>query len=99
MREFLVAALAMQTVLDSFPGIARLLKDLRYDVQVAKCPGLGDLPLVVISSCVPSFRSSDELVLATTRLSGVPAFIELIDTDAIHGMQDPLKPRLEELLR
>jgi hypothetical protein len=53
---------------------------------------------VVISSCVPSFRPSDELVLATTRLSGVPAFIELIDTDAIHGMQDPLKPRLEELL-
>ena len=98
-REFLVAALAMKSVMDSFPGIGRLLKDLRCEVQVEKCPGLGDLPLVVISSCVPSFRPSDELVLATTRLSGVPAFFELIDTDAIHGMQDPLKPRLEELLR
>jgi hypothetical protein len=98
-REFLIGALAMQAVLDKFPGIVRLLKDLRYDVQVEKNPALGDLPLVVISSCIPSFRPSDEVILATTRLSGVPAFIELIDADSIHHMEDPLKPRLEELLR
>ena len=64
-----------------------------------KNPGLGDLPLVVISSCIPSFRPSDDLVLATTTLSGVPAFIELIDVDAIRQLKDPLKPRLEEFLR
>jgi hypothetical protein len=98
-QEFLVAALAMQSVLDRFPAIVRLLKDLRYDVKVEKSPGLGELPLVVISSCIPTFRPSDEVVLATTRLSGVPAFIELIDTDAIQHLQDPLKPRLEDLLR
>ncbi len=99
MREFLVAALAIQSVLDRFPGIVRLLKDLRYDVQIEKNPGLGELPLVVINSCIPSFRPSDEVVLATTTLSGVPAFIELIDVDAIHQLQDPLSPRLEDLLR
>ena len=98
MREFLVAALAMQSTLEKFPGIVRLLKDLRYDVQVDKCPGLGDLPLVVINSCVPSFRPADDLVLATCNLSGVPAFIELIDSEAIHQMEDPLKPRITELL-
>ncbi len=74
-REFLVAALAIQSVLDRFPGIVRLLKDLRYDVQIEKNPGLGELPLVVISSCISSFRPSDEVVLATTTLSGVPAFM------------------------
>ena len=42
----LIGALAMQAVLDKFPGIVRLLKDLRYDVQVEKNPALGDLPLV-----------------------------------------------------
>jgi hypothetical protein len=99
MREFVVAALAIESVLEKFPGLVRLLRDLRYEVQVEKCPALGDLPLVVVSACVPSFRPSDELVLATTRLSGVPAFIELIDLDAIQRMQDPLKPRLEEMLR
>lgn len=98
MREFLVAALAMQSALDKFPGVVRLLKDLRYDVHVEKCPGLGDLPLVVVSSCVPSFRPADDLVLATCNLSGVPAFIELIDIDAVHQLQDPLKPRITEIL-
>ncbi len=98
-REFVVAALAMQSLWDKFPGIARLLKDLRYEVQIEKCPGLGDLPIVVISSCVPSFRPSDEMVLATTRLTGVAAFIELIDINAIQQLQDPLKPRLENLTR
>jgi hypothetical protein len=98
MREFLVAALAMQSTLDKFSGIVRLLKDLRYDVQVEKCPGLGDLPLVVISCCVPSFRPADDLILATCNLSGVPAFIELLDTEAIHHMQDPLQLRIMEVL-
>lgn len=98
MREFVVAALAMQATLDRFPGVVRLLKDLRYDIQVENCPGLGDLPLVVISSCVPSFRPADDLVVATCNLSGVPAFIELIDTDTIHQMEDPLKPRIIEML-
>jgi hypothetical protein len=98
-REFLVAALALQSALDKFPGLVRLLEELRYRVQVEKNPALGELPLVVISSSVPSFRPSDQVVLATTRLSGVPAFIELIDLEAIHGMQDPLKSRLEDVLR
>ena len=98
MREFLVAALAMQAILEKFPGIVRLLRDLRYDVQVEKCPGLGDLPFVVISSCVPSFRPADDLVLATCSLSGVPAFIELIDTEAAGQIADPLKPRIADML-
>lgn len=97
-REFLVAALAMQSTLEKFPGIVRLLKDLRYNVQIEKCPGLGELPLVVISSCVPSFRPADDLVLATCNLSGVPAFIELIDTEAAQRLEDPLKPRIAEVL-
>jgi hypothetical protein len=98
-REFLVAALAMQSALDKFPGLVRLLEELRYRVQVEKNPALGELPRVVSSSAVPSFRPSDQVVLATTRLSGVPAFIELIDLEAIHTMQDPLKSRLEDVLR
>ena len=98
-QEFLVAALAMQAVLEKFPGIADLLNDLRYDVRTQVCPGLGELPLTVISSSIASFRPSDEIILASTRLSGVPAFIELIDVEAIHNLADPLKPQLEEMLR
>lgn len=37
-REFLVVALAMQSVWDRFPGIARLLKDLRYESTSRNLP-------------------------------------------------------------
>jgi hypothetical protein len=47
---------------------------------------------------VPSFRPSDEVILAATRFSGVPAFIELIDVEAARMLPDPLKARIEEIL-
>jgi hypothetical protein len=98
-RQFVVNALVMHAVLTKFPGITQLLADLRYEVHTQKSPSLGELPLVTIRSCLPSFRPADSLILAATRLSGVPAFIELIDLDAVHSLPDPLKLRIEEMLR
>lgn len=98
-RQFVVNALVMQLVLARYPGISQLLSDLRFQVQVDKCPGLGALPLVTLSAWLPSFRPADNLILMATRFSGVSNFVELIDVDAVHTLQDPLKPRIEELLR
>jgi len=42
---------------------------------------------------------ADDLILAATTFSGIPAFVELIDTDATARLQDPLKTRLQELVR
>jgi len=75
LRQFVVNVLVMHLVLAKYPGIAQLLTDLRYQVHVDKLPGLGDLPLVTLSTCLPSFRPSDQLILTATRFSGVPAFI------------------------
>jgi hypothetical protein len=97
-RQFVVNALVMHAVLAKFPGITQLLTDLRYEIRTEKSPSLGDLPLVTVHSCLPSFRPSDSLILAATRLSGIPAFIELIDTEAVHTMPDPLKLRIEDVL-
>jgi hypothetical protein len=97
-RQFVVNALVMHAVLAKFPGITQLLTDLRYEIRTEKSPSLGELPLVTVHSCLPSFRPSDNLILAATRLSGIPAFIELIDTEAVHTMPDPLKLRIEEVL-
>jgi hypothetical protein len=99
LRQFVVNALVMYLFLGKYPGIAQLLGDLRYQVHVDTCPGLGALPFVSVSACVPSFRPADNLILMATRFSGVSNFVELIDVDAVHSMQDPLKPRIEELLR
>jgi hypothetical protein len=98
-RQFVVNALVMHAVLAKFPGITQLLTDLRYEIRTEKTANLGDLPLVTIRSCLLSFRPADSLILAAARLSGVPAFIELIDVDAVHRLQDPLRLRIEEILR
>lgn len=98
-RQFVVNALVMQGMLAKFPGITQLLADLRYDIRLQKSPGLGELPLVTVRSCLTSFRPADSLVLAATRLSGIPAFIELVDLDAVKTLPDPLKLRIEEMLR
>ncbi len=98
-RQFLVNALVMQYVIAKFPGITRLLNDLRYDIKIDTCAGLGDLPLVTITSVLPSFRPRDEILLGATRLSGVPAFVELIDFDEVAKMEDRLKLQIEEKLR
>jgi hypothetical protein len=97
-RQFIVNALAMKMLIEKSPGIAQLLGDLRYQVTIEKSPVLGELPVVTIGAAVPSFRPSDELMLGAVRLSGVPAFIELIDVAAVRRLEDPLKRRIEEML-
>jgi hypothetical protein len=97
-RQFVLHALAMCSLFERYPGMRQLLNDLRYEIRLEKCPGLGDLQFVTISSCLPSFRPTDELILMATRFSGVPAFIELIDTDSVQTLQDPLRARLEQFL-
>lgn len=99
LRQFVVNALVMQLLLERNPGIGQLLTDLRYQVQVDTCPGLGVLPFVTVNACLPSFRPADALIRMATRFSGVSNFVELIDVDAVHALEDPLKPRIEELLR
>jgi hypothetical protein len=98
-RQFLVNALVMQYALAKFPGITRLLNDLRYDIKIDTCSGLGELPLVTITSVLPSFRPKDDILLAATSLSGIPAFVELIDFDAVPRLEDRLKSKIEEKLR
>jgi hypothetical protein len=98
-RQFVVNALAFQVVLARTHGAATLLGDLRYGIQVESIPGLEKLPLVNLSVPIPSFRPSDELLLTATRLSGVPAFIELIDIEGMRGMQDPFRQRIEDSIR
>jgi hypothetical protein len=98
-RQFVVNALVLHAMLGKFPGITQLLTDLRYEIRTEKFPALGELPLVTIRSCLSSFRPADGLILAATRFSGVPAFIELIDVEAVHSLPDPLRLRIEDILR
>jgi hypothetical protein len=97
-RQFVVNALAFQVTLGRSPGAMHLIQDLRYEVRTQALPGLEGLPLMTFSVPLSSFRPADDLLLTATRLSGVPAFIELIDADAVRGFQDPLRLEIEALL-
>jgi len=97
-RHFVVNALAGQIVFAHNPGALQLLEDLRYDVRVEVGPGLGKLPLLTMSSRISSFRPPDELILSAIRLSGVPAFIELVDPEAVRQVEDPLRQQVEKIL-
>lgn len=99
LRLFVVDALVLQVLLDRNPGLTRLFADLRYELKVESPADLRGLPIVTITSSLPSFRPSDDVITAATAFSGVPAFIELIDLNAAQAPKDILKERLEELLK
>jgi len=99
LRQFAINALVIQLVLSRNPGVARLFQDLRYELKTETIPDLKGLPIVTITSCLTSFRPADDLILAATAFSGVPAFIELLDLKAVQAPKDTLKERLEELLK
>jgi hypothetical protein len=98
-KQFLVSALALQLLIETFPEIRGLLAELRYEVSLEKRPALGDLPLVTLHAPLPTFRPSDDLIARATRLSGVPAFIELVDVEALPQLRDPLVERIAATLR
>ncbi len=97
-RQFVTSAIALQMQLDRRPAITALLKELRYEVKVMDATGFGNLQLVTINACLPSFRPSDDLIRTATQFSGVSAFIELLDLDAIARIEDPAKQRIESML-
>ena len=98
-RNFIINSIALQLVLSRKALVMQLLKDLRYDITVQPLPGLGKLPMVVFNVQLASFRPADELLLTAVRLSGVPAFIELIDTNALSNLEDPLRQQIEARIR
>ncbi len=96
-RHFLVNALALQVSLARATGAMQLLEDLRYEVKPDVPQGLGRLTILTVAAPLASFRPPDELILMGTRFSGVAAFIELVEKDAI-SLADPLRTQIESLL-
>ena len=87
-----------RSLLSRNAALVQLFKDLRWEVETVPLPGLERLQVVTFRIPVTSFRPADDLLLTAVRLSGVPSFIELIDTAALPQMADPLLAQIEALL-
>ena len=98
LRQFVVNALVLQSLLKLTPGLGQLFADLRYELRVETPTELKGLPVVTITSCLDSFRPADELISAAVAFSGVPAFIELVDLDNAKNPRDLLRERVETLV-
>jgi hypothetical protein len=99
LRQFAVNALVLQQTLNRQPGLARLFQDMRYELKTEFIPDFQGLPVVTITAALKSFRPADDLIQSATAYSGVPAFIELLDIDAIAQQVDPLRAKMEALLK
>ncbi len=98
LRQFAVNALVMRQLVERNPALLRLLEALRLRVAIVESPETGKLPLVRVSSPIPTFRPADRVILSATKLSGIPIFEELLDVDGARNLGDPYRERVLELI-
>ena len=99
LRQFVVNALVLQSLLTRTPGLRALFADLRYELKTEVLPDLGGLPMVTISSILSSFRPADNLIVAATAFSGVPEFIELADLESLRNQKDLVREKIDQVLQ
>ena len=99
LRQYVVNALVLQLILVRNAGLLQLFQDLRYELKIETVPDLKGLPIATVTFCLKSFRPADDLIQSATAFSGVPAFIEVLDLEAVKSPRDALKEKLDELLQ
>ena len=99
LRQFVVNAIVLQTMLKFNPGLPSLFSALRYDLHIETPAEFKGIPVISVTSCLQTFRPADDLISTATAFSGIPAFVELLDLDAVRSPRDVLKETLEQLLQ
>ncbi len=98
MRQGIIDHLALVLFLKQFPAMGQLLEDLRYEVRVQPMADLGGLPVVMLRSPIEAFLPPDDFIFQITQLSGISEFKEIIDTEAVENIPDPLKASILETI-
>jgi hypothetical protein len=98
LRQFVANHLVLAAVLERHPALTQTLRDLRFDLSSSTREGLGKLPLITLTSHVPTIRPPDDVIAAATGISGVAAFIELLPRDPLGAVRDPLREEVGGLL-
>jgi hypothetical protein len=98
-KNILVHALVLNTVLTRQPGLLAVFEALRFPVVTEKLPGLGELPVTCISSSVRTVRPPDDILIESTEISGLNAFEEIVNAEDIEEMKDPFREKLLEVIQ
>lgn len=97
-KQSVVHHLILAIFFDRFPALSQLLEDLRYQVELRELSDLAGLRVVRLKAPIQSFLPPDEFIRQVTQLSGIPAFQDIIDLDAIKNISDPLRESLENII-
>jgi len=95
-QDFVLSFLVVH-VATSQKGVPQLFEALRLPIASELFPDLGKLPVTVVSSAVPTFLPSDETIVESTEISGLDAFEEVADPEALAALRDPIKDGLLEI--
>lgn len=95
-RAFVLRACLMAMLFQKYPAMTELLAAMRYRVEIRTARELGDLPLVTVSAPFGTFRPGDELVAKAAGFAGGATFSEVVDSESIRQLRDPLR---DEALR
>jgi len=98
MRQALLCHMTLVIFLKNFPALTSLLEDLRYRVEIVELEQFGNLPAVLITAPLDTFLPNNSFVQEVTQLSGIPAFQEIIDLDAVDNFPDTMKDCLNALV-
>ncbi|MBI2803447.1 MAG: hypothetical protein HYX68_00505 [Planctomycetes bacterium] len=91
--------LMLHTVLTRQPAVVKLLEALRFTMTIDKAEGLGELPIVIVSSVIPTLRPADDLIIESTEISGTDSFEEVVSVGEIANLRDPFRAKLVELAK
>ncbi|MBW2107498.1 MAG: hypothetical protein JRI36_02365 [Deltaproteobacteria bacterium] len=94
MRQALIDHLAIVVFLEHYPALTSLFEDLRYHVETRELPEFGGLPVIILKAPVQTFLPPDDFIQQVTQLSGIPAFQEIVEQEALKDIPDPLREDL-----
>jgi hypothetical protein len=99
LRQLVLHYLVMSLALSRAPGLSKLMADLHFTLGSEKFPDFGPLPVPCIRSVIQTLRPPDDVLIEHTEIAGTDTFEEVVNTDDIAALRDPVRDRLLELTK
>ncbi len=91
--------LALHVVLSNQPGLLSIFEAMHFPITTVKVPEFGDLPVTRIGAAILTVRPSDAVIVESAELTGMDAFEEIVEVEAVAHLRDPLRESLMSVAR
>jgi hypothetical protein len=79
----------MHSVMARKPTLAKFLEGIHWTISRGRLPGFGELPITFIVSTLQTVRPPDEVIIESIEVSGMDAFEEILNLEALAKQRDP----------